>query len=361
MSSAMKRKQLTLNIDKCSTIIFGKKSLVQSMRNQINKDKSLTLDDKVILVKEKDDYLGDTLHEAGLSASAHATVSKRCGKIFSLIIEISSILDDFRIDSLGGLKAGLDIYELALVPSLLYNADTWVDLRDETLIKLEDMQNTMFRYLFAVPKSTPRPIMRFDLGQLSMKEKIHVKKLNFLHHLKNLPSSSLGNEFYNLQRKFGFPGLISECQNLLRFYDLENILDDKINFSKQVWNKKVKDAIYKKSEKSIKDEFCTYSKLKDHDMDEVLNLKEYATSMNLRNARTMFRWRSHMVDAKMNKKSDKQYAKDLWKCDYCLSLDSQSHIIWCPAFASLRVDKNLHDDLDLVQYIQAVMRIRNGL
>ena len=91
------------------------------MRNQINKDKSLTLDDKVVLVKEKDDYLGDTLHESGLSASAHATVSKRCGKIFSLIIEISSILDDFRIDSLGGLKAGLDIYELALVPSLLYN------------------------------------------------------------------------------------------------------------------------------------------------------------------------------------------------------------------------------------------------
>ena len=66
-----------------------------------------------------------------------------------------------------------------------------------------------------------------------------------------------------------------------------------------------------------------------------------------------------MVDVKMNKKSDKQYAKDLWKCDYCLSLDSQSHIIWCPA--SLRVDKNLHDYLDLVQYIQAIMRIRNGL
>ena len=171
MSSAMKRKQLTLNIDKCSIIVFGKKAKVESIRNKINRDKSLTLDDKIVKAKEKDEYLGDMLHEAGLAMSAHETVNKRCGKMFSSIIEISSILDDFRIDSLGGLKAGLDIFDLALIPTLHNNADTWVDLKEDTIQKLENLQNTMFRYLFAVPKSTPQPIMRFDLGHLSMREK----------------------------------------------------------------------------------------------------------------------------------------------------------------------------------------------
>ena len=124
MSSAMKRKELSLNIDKCSALSSVNCAIVQSIRDQINRENSLTLDDKVIKVKEKEDYLGDTLHEAGLAMSAQAIVNKRCGRTFSLLIEISAILNDFRIDSLVGLRAGLDIYELALFPSLLYNADT---------------------------------------------------------------------------------------------------------------------------------------------------------------------------------------------------------------------------------------------
>ena len=86
----MKRKQLDLNIEKCSTIVFGKKSQVATIREAINRDKSLRIGDKIIKLKEKDDYLGDVLHETGLAASAKATVNKRCGKYFSAILEISS-------------------------------------------------------------------------------------------------------------------------------------------------------------------------------------------------------------------------------------------------------------------------------
>ena len=40
-----------------------------------------------------------------------------------------------------------------------------------------------------------------------------------------------------------------------------------------------------------------------------------------------------MLKVKMNEKNNPVYAKQLWKCDACLSLDSQSHLMWCPAFA----------------------------
>ena len=177
------------------------------------------------------------LHGTGLAASAKATVNKRCGKYFSAIMEISSILQDFRIDAVGGIKAGLAIYELALVPSLLNNADTWVDISKETEDRLESMQNTMFRYLFAVPNSTPQPILRFDLGHLSMKEKVHIKKLCLLYHLKTLPAESLGNKFYEMQVKYAFPGLISECRKLIKYYNLDDIIDGNVMLSKQVWMK----------------------------------------------------------------------------------------------------------------------------
>ena len=80
--------------------------------------------------------------------------------------------------------------------------------------------------------------------------------------------------------------------------------------------------------------------------------------MKLREARTFFRIRSSMIPAKMNMKGNQKFAEQLWKCDDCLSMDSQSHILWCPAYAPLREGKNLSSDLDLVQYYQAVTKLR---
>ena len=46
-------------------------------------------------------------------------------------------------------------------------------------------------------------------------------------------------------------------------------------------------------------------------------------------------------------KNDAEYAKKLWKCDDCQSMDFQAHIVWCPAYAALREWKNLKCDNDL--------------
>ena len=209
-------------------------------------------------MKEQDTYLGDILHESGLSKSVKVTVDKRYGRAYSAILEVASILEDFRIDSIGGLKVGLEIFELAIVPSLLNNSDTWVEIDKETEKKLDNLQNIMFRSLFAVPSSTPKPILRWDLRQLSMREKIHVRKLNFLLHLKTLPSSSLGGEFFDAQVKMNFPGLVKECKELLKFYNLPDITLGKNKFTKVSWKNLVKKAIYAKSEQLLRKEMSHY-------------------------------------------------------------------------------------------------------
>ena len=48
-----------------------------------------------------------------------------------------------------------------------------------------------------------------------------------------------------------------------------------------------------------------------------------------------------MINTKYNRKSDKAYAADMWRCDQCKSEDTQSHILWCPVFAPLREGKSL--------------------
>ena len=291
MEAVMKRKQLSLGIEKCSIITFGKRSKVKAVREAINKEKSIQISNHTLKVKEKDEYLGDILHEGGLSSSVKATIDKRYSRVFWTIIEVSSILNDFRIDAIGGLKAGLEIFELAIIPSLLNNSDTWVEMDSECEKKLEKLQNIMFKNLFAVPESTPKPILRFDLGNLSMIEKVHIRKLNLIHHLKYLKTDSLGAEFYSQQVQYNFPGLVKEGRTLIKRYSLPDIIDGGIDVSKNSWKQIVKKAVKEKSERDIKKEFSNYSKLEHLKVpSEKLEIKEYVTNLSLRNARTKFRY-----------------------------------------------------------------------
>ena len=61
-------------------------------------------------------------------------------------------------------------------------------------------------------------ILRLDLGSLTMEEEVEQKKLNFIHHLIYLrdiqESESLASEIFDLQNRYGFPGLVSEFKGL---------------------------------------------------------------------------------------------------------------------------------------------------
>jgi hypothetical protein len=298
------------------------------------------------------------LHEGGLAKSVEATVAKRYGRIFSSIIEVCAILEDYRIDTIGGLKCGFEIFEIAILPSLLHNSDTWASIEEPTLTRLENLQKMMYRNLFAVPNSTPIPMLRLDLGSITMQERIHQIKLNFIYHLKTLNKGSLASEIYEIQAKYDLPGLVKECRQLMRLYDLPDVIDGNVKTTKVGWKNMVRKAIKRRSQKNLQEEVRKYSKLRGKYETEDLLIKSYIKEMNLRQARTMFRVRSSMLDTKMNQKSNPKYAAELWKCDDCLSMDSQSHILWCPAYAPLREGKNLYDNLDLVDYYQQVMKIR---
>ena len=55
------------------------------------------------------------------------------------------------------------------------------------------------------------------------------------------------------------------------------------------------------------------------------------------------------IDVKWNYKSDPQNMRDLWRCDSCKSnIETQKHILWCPAYVDLRAGKNLKEDKDLI-------------
>ena len=349
-------------LDYHCVLIFDSKSKSKSTREAINFNCLQSIGGNKIQAKQQDKYLGDILHEGGLKTSIQATITERYGKTYSAIREIGAVINDFRINAIGGLRAGLDIFEMVVIPSLLNNSDTWVELDSGSITRLDELQNWMFKSLLAVPNSVPTPSLRSELGCLSMQERIDCKKLNLLFHLKTLDKLSLANEVFELQKNYNFPGLVQECRNLILKYELPNIIDGDEIFSKLHWKNMVSKKVRKYSEDNLKTQFDEYSKLKGGPLvEDVLKLQPYFQNLTLSDARTMFRIRTMMMPAKMNMKNNPKFAGKLWKCDQCQRLDSQSHILWCPFFAPLREGKDIKDDKDLVEYFEMVFKIREDL
>lgn len=254
---------------------------------------------------------------------------------------------------------GIEIWETAVIPYLLNNSETWNDLPPKALEMLDDLQNQFLVNLLATPRTCPTPSLMWETGTISMGNKIIKKKLLFYHHLLHLSEESLSWEVAQIQSNLALPGLISECAALV--CDME--LPEAMSCSKLQWKKAVNEKTRKKNRNDILDniESKNYKKLNLEELKtEEFERKPYLTKLNMQAARTKFALRTRMTKTvKLNYKNDPANKKSLWKCNDCSSIDSQEHILWCPAYGHLRIDKNLQDDKDLTKYFQQVLQLRD--
>ena len=97
-------------------------------------------------------------------------------------------------------------------------------------------------------------------------------------------------------------------------------------------------------------------------VNERFEFKKYLKNKNVHEARIAFKMRTKMLEIKMNFQYDIKYMVDLWQCDSCRrAVDTQTHVLNCPAYQSQREDKDFGDFNDLVTYYSEVMQIRSKL
>ena len=135
--------------------------------------------------------------------------------------------------------------------------------------------------------------------------------------------------------------------------------------TKVKWKSIIKDASKEKNEKELKERIKKFDKL-EAIKDENFGRKEYLEELTLEKARINFKLRSRMLKCKLNYSSEKSNVNSSWRCDSCmrmvqLSIESQPHILVCPAYKELRVGKSLESIEDLTEYYAQVMKIRDKL
>jgi len=82
-------------------------------------------------VFESEKYLGDFISAKGLAHGVLLTIKMRKPKVIQSLMETKSVVENCKANLLGGLEAGLNIWEIAILPFLLNNCETWVDINKE--------------------------------------------------------------------------------------------------------------------------------------------------------------------------------------------------------------------------------------
>ena len=358
LESIIESKLLDFNVEKSVFLVMGPKNAKKQLTNELKK-KPLNLCNQQQKISTSEKYLGDMIDSNGLAQSVHATVLKRKGQVVKSIIECRAVIDDFRASTIGGIVTGMEIWELAIIPFLMYNCETWTEIDKSTMDMLNSMQFMFLRYLLATPKTCPIPALLWETGTLLMEHRVAMKKLTFYHHLRSLPPSALAFQISEIQSSLGLPGLVQECKELLTKY---NIPDATSEYTKNRWKNLVKRKVKQVNRNVILDMTRKYKKLSFEELSlESFEMKDYLRNMNLVDARLKFSIRAKMTTSvMMNYKGMAEFKKVGWKCQECDEPDTQEHILICPQFEHIRRDKILSYDNDLVDYFRKVISIRGS-
>ena len=76
--------------------------------------------------------------------------------------------------------AAFELWERAMVPSLLSGAGTWVGITSTEEERLDKIQEFFWRVMFKVPESCPRIALRAETGIMGMKHRVWLSKLLLL-------------------------------------------------------------------------------------------------------------------------------------------------------------------------------------
>ena len=137
MNKKVESKCLSFNFDKSVCMVLGNKKAREELIKEL-KANPLKLGDNEMKLVEGDKYLGDQLN-INVTESINATVRRRKGLAAHSAFEARAVIDDARAEVVGGLTVAFSIWEMAVIPSLLHNAETWGDISKKAIKQLDKL------------------------------------------------------------------------------------------------------------------------------------------------------------------------------------------------------------------------------
>ena len=316
INSRIEQSKQLFNGTKCHVIHAGSKAQSCS---------ELKAHENTMEVVKEEKYVGDVVTGDGKHTR---NVASRRSKGIGITSEIMNILD--------GLSLGTHYFHTALmlrhamlISVLLTNSETWLRLSKKDIDRLEGVDRMFLRRILHVPTSTPTTALYLETGSIPIRLVIKMRRILYLHHILTRDNDALIKRAFLAQVKQPVKGdwciVVKED---LDYIGLSNLTFETISsVSKESLRTIVKAKLRETALKDLLIEKEKSSKLKLLKYTS-LNIQPYLTTeckLNVKEKRTLFRWRSHMIGVKQN-----WGMKDA-KCPLCnQSNDTQYHLLTCP-------------------------------
>ena len=254
------------------------------------------------------------------------------------------------MQAMGGLVAAWEVWERALIPSLLSGAGSWLGDIKEAVKLANQILKFYWRIILKVPESCPKWGQKCKTNATDVQWRVWKEKCLLLIRIKALPDGSLAKIVYEEAESRGWPGLGKEVRQICQSLGLPDI--NKHNVSKT----DVKKAIQKDHYKDMLSQFESSRKLKDIKHDNFTTFQNYFNDRNLQNARMKFKIRTKMLDKiPGNFKNKYQNRENGLKCNLCNEEMTQDHCKICPERCEAREGLDMNNLDDLVTYFQLIL------
>ena len=180
-----------------------------------------------------------------------------------------------------------------------------------------------------------------------------------MKHVHSHNNQNLSKQVLLEQVENDWPGLSKDAMKIMTELGITGLFDPEV--TKSSFKRTVKKACQDSNDESLRSEIQTYKKMKAL-KDEVTKGNGYFFRESLRNVRLMFRFRTELIEAKLNFKQKPEYKAEHYLCDSCESeIDENTHVLFCRSYQNLREGKDLNSDSDLCDYLRKVLSIRSEL
>ena len=214
LGGMLRERGLDAHKDKTGYIVFGSRMYREKIEKELEV-MPLTLGGFQVGRKEKDKYMGQVLHQGGLAMSVKATIQERTGRIKGAIFKAKQVMETVQMQAIGGMMAAKQLWESAIVPSLLSGAGTWVGITQEAEEMCEQLQEMYWLSMFRISKSGPKIMLTAETNSMKMKQRIWLQKLMTARSIL-LQEDSLASQVYSQQLARGWPGLSREVSKICK-------------------------------------------------------------------------------------------------------------------------------------------------
>ena len=168
--------------DKSEIVVSGRIKKAEAMRNNLKAEPAL-MQGNPIKISEEATYLGMKVSQVGYRESVHLTARHRVTKAWERVKGIKTVINDYRMNKVGWLKAGVTLIRAEVLPSLTYSCEVWVDMYEYTRKMIEHEYKAIIYTTLDIPTTTKWTSVLADTGLPGIMSVIDKLRVNFFNHI----------------------------------------------------------------------------------------------------------------------------------------------------------------------------------